>query len=61
LLTGGGMDGYWCARVIFLLIRHHDQTITMASDGNHTSGFGIEVPLISKSQDMLDDCEIDST
>ena len=55
------MDGYRCDRVIFLLLRHHDQTITMASDGNHTSGFGIEVPLISKSQDMLDDCEIDST
>jgi hypothetical protein len=49
------MNGVRSDSIIFLIIRHHYQTVSMPSNHNHTLRDCINVSLMGKPQDMLDD------
>jgi hypothetical protein len=49
------MNGDRSDSIIFLIIWHHYQMVSMPSNYNHTLRDCIKVSLMGKSQDMLDD------
>ena len=52
------MNRDWSDSVIFLIIRYHNQTMSMSSNHNHTLRDCIKISFMGKSQDMLDDGQI---
>jgi hypothetical protein len=52
------MNRDWSDSVIFLIIWHHNQTMSMPSNHNHALRDCIKVSFTRKSQDMLDDGQI---